>query len=538
MLHRTHVQLSSLHSIARGLGKIAYASFPRVGAACNILNSCAAHNHRLPHTSARTAPHAAGDATRRARTAHGSSGGALAARSYMKEAASSLLAGPSRSDGAVASASCASVVSSALRRCPRPRPLSPELVESLSHKRYVNHKEFQFQTVPSTRTARAANFTSLFVQLGWDKLRARGGGAGPSEGGFLSLRSHERIAQTLCRMRGAVLKLGQMVSIQDARTLPPAVVKLFERARDGAYAMPFAQLEKTLAHEWKEPHWRRAYFAEFSPSPAAAASIGQVHYAVLLSPMSETEVAAKAATAPTALGEEGEANTTAVGVVDRVHTSSASNQANAFADASAAAPSPQVNPTPSNPAGMCDKDGGVVEVAVKVQYPGVARSIDADVANLRTLMSLGVAPAGMFVDTILTELQQELKRECRYTLEAAHQTRYRALLLADPSLSELFHVPMVVPHLSTDAVLTTEYVRGVPLDQLAPSFSPPSSRSDDTKARASASSTPTPTRPAQLLGRKAHATHLDRALFVALHANRSQLCQLSLRRRTESGAPA
>ena len=42
-------------------------------------------------------------------------------------------------------------------------------------------------------------------------------------GGFITAGNAERLADALCRMRGAALKLGQMLSIQDESTLPPAV---------------------------------------------------------------------------------------------------------------------------------------------------------------------------------------------------------------------------------------------------------------------------------------------------------------------------
>lgn len=254
----------------------------------------------------------------------------------------------------------------------------------------------RYRHVPSTRVGRAAGFASLFMQLGWEKVA----GSTPA-GGLLSERGHQHIVDTLCRMRGAVLKLGQMLSIQDENTVPPHVTALFERVRDQAFAMPPAQLDRTLAKEFGSAQWRQELFASFDDTPVAAASIGQVHRATLT---------------PGAAGTD-----------------------------------------PSQPP---------QEVAVKVQYPGVAQSIDSDVANLKMLMSVGVLPPGMFVEKILQELRNELSAECQYRLEAAKQMRYRELVAADASLAGLFYVPNVFESISTDQVLVSEYVHGVTIDQL------------------------------------------------------------------------
>ncbi|GET93550.1 abc1 protein, putative [Leishmania tarentolae] len=280
------------------------------------------------------------------------------------------------------------------RHTPFSSPLPMDVEEDLSQP--MKPKDMRYRHVPSTRVGRAAGFASLFMHLGWEKVT----GSIPA-GGLLSERGHQHIVETLCRMRGAVLKLGQMLSIQDESTIPPHVAGLFERVRDQAFAMPPAQLHHTLAKEFGNANWRSDLFDTFDDTPVAAASIGQVHRATL---------------------RPGTAGT--------------------------------------------DPTKAPVEVAVKVQYPGVAQSIDSDVANLKMLMSLGVLPPGMFVDKILQELRKELSTECRYTLEASKQVRYRDLVAADPALSNLFYVPKVYEAITTDQVLVSEYVRGVTIDQL------------------------------------------------------------------------
>ena len=91
---------------------------------------------------------------------------------------------------------------------------------------------------------------------------------------FLTEGNAERLANALCRMRGAALKLGQMLSIQDENVLPPQFQAALERVRAGADVMPRRQLESVLAAELG-PDWR-AGVADFDYQPLAAASIGQV----------------------------------------------------------------------------------------------------------------------------------------------------------------------------------------------------------------------------------------------------------------------
>ena len=128
---------------------------------------------------------------------------------------------------------------------------------------------------------------------------------------MMNERNAEVLAAGLCRMRGAALKLGQMLSIQDETVIPPYLQAALDRVRAGADYMPRHQLENVLQKELGGD-WMKM-FAEFDFMPIAAASIGQVHRAVLL-------------------------------------------------------------------------DGTIV--AMKIQYPGVAMSIESDLNNLMTLMKV------------------------------------------------------------------------------------------------------------------------------------------------------
>lgn len=315
--------------------------------------------------------------------------------------------------------------------------LSPEVserIDKMQRDRQRSSSTIQFRAVPVSRTARAAGFSSLFAQIAYDKLFSKS-----TDGGLLSLHSHQRVVDTLCRMRGSVLKLGQMLSIQDASTVPPHITALFQKVRDQAFAMPDVQLRRTLMEEFKHLerppehatgeaaasfspgfNWRKDLFVDFEEVPIAAASIGQVHHAIL----------------------RGKYNT-----AERMRSEGSSD---AILASSASVPF-----------------GEDIEVAVKVQYPGVAASINSDVANLKMLMSMNILPPGMFVDRILSELQAELSVECQYQLEARKQNTYGALVAADPLLADLFHVPVAYEQLGTDRVLVAEYVSGIPIDKIA-----------------------------------------------------------------------
>uniref|UniRef100_A0A8C3VUJ3 NUMB like endocytic adaptor protein n=1 Tax=Catagonus wagneri TaxID=51154 RepID=A0A8C3VUJ3_9CETA len=106
------------------------------------------------------------------------------------------------------------------------------------------------------------------------------------------------------------------------------------------------------------------------------------------------------------------------------------------------------------------RDG--TEVAVKIQYPGVAQSIQSDVQNLLAVLKMSVAlPEGLFAEQSLQALQRELAWECDYRREAACAQNFRQLLADDP----FFRVPAVIQELCTTRVLGMELAGGVPLDQ-------------------------------------------------------------------------
>ncbi|KAL8153485.1 LOW QUALITY PROTEIN: hypothetical protein V2J09_011245 [Rumex salicifolius] len=248
--------------------------------------------------------------------------------------------------------------------------------------------------VPSTPFTRALGFASLGAGLAWGTVQESArrlvyGGMQDNQSSvssFISEQNAQRLALALCRMRGAALKLGQMLSIQDESLVPPPILAALEMVRQGADVMPKSQLNKVLNAELGAD-WS-SKLRSFDYEPIAAASIGQVHRAVT-------------------------------------------------------------------------HDG--LHVAMKIQYPGVADSIESDIQNVKLLLDYTkLIPEGLYLDQAMKVAKEELSRECDYILEAKNQQRYREFLVNNDG----FYVPIIVEKLSSRKVLTTELVSGVPIDKV------------------------------------------------------------------------
>ncbi|KAH7051225.1 ubiquinone biosynthesis protein-like protein coq-8 [Macrophomina phaseolina] len=247
--------------------------------------------------------------------------------------------------------------------------------------------------VPSSRFGRIWQYAGLGTSMAFgavgESLRRVTGGAATGASLMLSAGNMERLVTKLSRMRGAALKLGQMISFQDIKMLPPQIHEVLQRVQDSADYMPASQRNKVLARNLGSD-WRDL-FESFEDVPIAAASIGQVHKAVL-------------------------------------------------------------------------KSNGKA-VAVKVQYPGVANSIDSDLSNLSLLLTASrLLPRGLFLDKTIANARTELGWECDYLREAECQERFRRLLADE---TDTFRVPAVIPEASGKEVLTAELMAGKGVTKLA-----------------------------------------------------------------------
>jgi predicted unusual protein kinase regulating ubiquinone biosynthesis (AarF/ABC1/UbiB family) len=198
----------------------------------------------------------------------------------------------------------------------------------------------------------------------------------------------DQLVEQLGQMRGAAMKVGQMLSLVEFDGLPEdereALQRRLASLRDDVPPVPFAKLEKLLRAELGGPLSRT--FREFDEQAFAAASIGQVHRAVT-------------------------------------------------------------------------RDGE--QVAVKVQYPGVAEAVETDLRNAGLLLPLvrRLAP-GLDGRAMLAELRERIGEELDYELEAQHQRRIARLVRG----SAYARVPRVHTELSTRRVLVSEYVEGLRFD--------------------------------------------------------------------------
>ncbi|RVT41817.1 ABC1 kinase family protein [Sphingobium algorifonticola] len=247
------------------------------------------------------------------------------------------------------------------------------------------------RAVPSGRMARFGAFGRLAGGVAGNVLaqgaRKLASGERPQLRDLLLTPGNaKRLTDQLSSLRGAAMKLGQMISMDAGDMLPAELTEIMARLRDRAYHMPPAQLNTVLTAAWG-PQWRQRV-AHFEAHPLAAASIGQVHRATR-------------------------------------------------------------------------KDGRIL--AVKVQYPGVRESIDADVDNVATLLRLsGLLPREIDIAPLLREAKRQLHEEADYLREAEQMGRYANLLADNPR----FVIPAADPALTTERVLAMDFIESVPIERL------------------------------------------------------------------------
>jgi len=88
----------------------------------------------------------------------------------------------------------------------------------------------------------------------------------------------KRVTNELAKLRGAAMKVGQLMSMDAGDLIPPAFSEMMSRLRNEAVSMPMSQLVTVLDKAWGSDWHTR--FERFTFTPAAAASIGQVHHAI------------------------------------------------------------------------------------------------------------------------------------------------------------------------------------------------------------------------------------------------------------------
>ncbi len=194
----------------------------------------------------------------------------------------------------------------------------------------------------------------------------------------------KKAVRTLGDLKGAAMKMGQMLSTLPDHQLPDVVRQELSSLQRDTPPMDY----DLVAERFREgtQHELRDEFRRFDPEPIGAASIGQVHRALRF-------------------------------------------------------------------------DGR--EVAVKIQYPGILDTLDADIQNVWSLMQLGrmVADGGQ-LRTRLEELKAGLLMEADYTKEAGFIRDFASQVAAFPGIV----VPKVHEDLSTETVLVMDFIEGEKLD--------------------------------------------------------------------------
>src|SRR5688572_777704 len=242
--------------------------------------------------------------------------------------------------------------------------------------------------IPTGRITRTARVSSLAAGQAARQLGTHATNLARSDEGKSAalerrhIEAAEQIVTALGTMKGAAMKLGQVMSFLDVGLVPEEHREEFQRKlgqlRDAAPKVRFSDMRKVIESELDEP--LEETFAAFEHQPIAAASIGQVYRA-------------------------------------RLH------------------------------------DGR--DVAVKVQYPGVAQAVRADMQNLGMILRLmkQVAP-GLDVKATAEEVRARIGEELDYELEAQNQRSLARIFRGHPFIV----VPEVISGLSRERVLVSEYV--------------------------------------------------------------------------------
>jgi len=250
--------------------------------------------------------------------------------------------------------------------------------------------------IPTSRISRSSKVGKLAAtqaakQMGTRATNVARGDAGKEAAlAKRQLETAEQIVAALGTMKGAAMKLGQVMSFLDVGLVPEEYREEFQaklaELRDAAPKVGFKDMKKVIEGEYGDTI--ENVFQTFDPVPIAAASIGQVYKA-------------------------------------RLH------------------------------------DGR--QVAVKVQYPGVAQAVRADMQNLGIILRLMkmVAP-GLDPKAMGDEIRSRIDEELDYELEAQNQRTVARLYRGHPFIV----VPEVVTQLSHEKVIVSEFVQGMGFEEL------------------------------------------------------------------------
>jgi predicted unusual protein kinase regulating ubiquinone biosynthesis (AarF/ABC1/UbiB family) len=252
------------------------------------------------------------------------------------------------------------------------------------------------EKIPTSRVRRTATVATLAASEAVKQFGTRAVNVARSEEASeeamarRQLETAKQIVAALGTMKGAAMKLGQVMSFLDVGLVPEQYREEFQhelaKLRDAAPTVSFKQMRKVIEEDLEEPI--DEVFSAFREEPIAAASIGQVYRATL-------------------------------------------------------------------------EDGR--EVAVKVQYPGVASAVRADLQNLDLILRLlkRMTPA-LDVHAIAEEIRERIIEELDYELEAQNQRALARIFAGHPFIV----VPNVVGSLTRERVLVSEFVEGVGFEQL------------------------------------------------------------------------
>jgi len=246
--------------------------------------------------------------------------------------------------------------------------------------------------VPKSRTSRLLKLGSLAGRVAGNVV-AEGskrwvkGENPPLNELLLTQKNLTQVADKLARMRGAAMKMGQLLSMDAGTLLPAELAAVLARLQAQGMVMPKTQLldtlERNLGDNWMDR------FSYFSFEPVAAASIGQVHRARL---------------------DSGE------------------------------------------------------DLAIKIQFPGVAQSIDSDIDNVVSLLRLsGLIPRSLDLSDLINEARRQLHLEADYLAEAEHLRSYAHSLEGFCQADQVV-MPQCYSQLTSAEILTMSFVEGQSLE--------------------------------------------------------------------------